>query len=247
MVYTIKDPINKLFGDPITLTEIPTLVIGDTHCPYQNKKLLMEAFRIAKERNIKQLIHAGDLIDGASYNTQTKNEITPAIEIEIEHARSLLYTAKQRFDTIVMIPGNHDAHYFKKEKITFYDFIYKTILDDKYAKSFLVTDYDYIYYGSFAIIGHLTNGYDMVPGKVAAQLALKYNRNALVAHDHLMGSITAENGKIGISIGAMFTPGSFSYKAKSYNTFPHSQLGFVIIADGKISHFDVNLNERIYE
>ena len=247
MGYVIKEPISKLFGDALVLPEIPTLIVGDLHAPYQNKKLLMDAFTIAKQRNVRQLIHAGDLIDGASYSIQNKHEISPPIEVEIEHARSILYTAKQHFDTIVILPGNHDALYFKKEKITFSVFIHNIILDFKYTKNFKVTEYDYVYYGDFAVIGHLTNGYDMIPGKVAANIAMKYNRHALVAHDHIMGSIIAENGKTGISIGAMFVPGSMAYKAKSYNTFPDTQLGFVIIKDRKIHHFDESLNERIYE
>lgn len=245
-IYAICEPIDKLFGDAITIPDVPTLIIGDTHAPYQNKQLLEAAIKIAVERQVKNLVHAGDLIDGASYNTQAKNEVVPPIEVEIAHAQSILYTAQSYFDTTYIIPGNHDMYYVKKEKITFHDFIYKTILASKFASKFVVTDYDYLYYDNYAIIGHLTNGYDMIAGKVASNLAVKYNMHALVAHDHLMGAIQAENGKMGISIGAMFVPGSFAYKARSYNTFPHSQLGFVIIQDNQIHHFDSELNERIY-
>lgn len=243
--YTIKEPIAKLFGDALSLPEVPTLVIGDTHAPYQNKRLLLSAFKIAKERGVEQFIHAGDLIDGAQYNTQAKNEVVPPIQTEIEHARSILYTAQSYFPKNIVLPGNHDAYYFKKEKLTFDEFIYAVILDGRFKSKFTVTDYDYVYYGEFAIIGHLTNGYDMVAGKVAANLAVKYNMHALVAHDHIHGSMEAENGKIGISIGAMFVKGSFAYKSRSYNTFPHTALGFVIIQDGKISLFDEWLNEKI--
>jgi hypothetical protein len=241
--YTIKSPIGKLFGDALILEALPTLVIGDTHAPYQNRALLLEAFKIAKERGVQ----AGDLIDGGAYNTQAKNERVPTIETEIEHARSILYTAQCYFSKNVILPGNHDAYYYKKEKLTFEEFIYAVILDGKFKSKFTTTDYDYVYYDDFAIIGHLTNGYDMIAGKVAANIALKYRMHSLVAHDHLFGMQQAENGKYGISIGAMFVPGSFAYKSHSYNTFPHSQLGFVIIADGKISHFDEQLNERIYK
>lgn len=246
-IYTILDPIDKLFGNPITLDGSPALIITDTHAPYQNKQLLMSAFRIAKERGVKTLIHAGDLIDGGAYNTQAKNEVVPPIQTEILHARSILYTATSYFDKVYILPGNHDAYYFKKEKITFEEFIYDVILNGLHQDSVFTTDHDYIYYDNFAIIGHLTNGYDMVAGKIAAALALKYRRHALVGHDHLFGAIQAENGKYGVSIGAMFVPGSFAYKAKSYNTFPHSQLGFAILMDRRIHHFDVNCNERIYE
>ena len=191
--YTILDPINKLFGDVIILSSEPILIITDTHAPYQHKHLLMSAFEIAKKRQVRTLVHAGDLIDGASYNIQAKHEIVPSIETEIEHARSILYTATEYFDKIVIIPGNHDAHYFKKEKLTFKEFIYTVILNEQFSDKFIVTDYDYIYYDDFAIIGHLTNGYDMVAGKIAAQLALKYRRHALVGHDHIRGYQKAEN------------------------------------------------------
>lgn len=244
-VYTICNPIDKLFGNAITIPNEPTLIIGDTHAPYQNKRLLEAAIKIAIERKVKHLVHAGDLIDGASYNTQAKNEVVPTIETEIIHAQSILYTAQSYFDTTYIIPGNHDMYYVKKEKITFHEFIYRVILEGKFASKFVVTDYDYLFYNNYAIIGHLTNGYDMIAGKVASNLAVKYNMHALVAHDHLRGNIQAENGKMGISIGAMFVPGSFAYKARSYNTFPHSMLGFVIIANGHISHFDDELNESI--
>lgn len=246
-VFSILDPIDKLFGDALTLPDVPTLIIADTHAPYQNKQLLLAAIHIAKERGITQVIHAGDLIDGGEYNSQAKNEIVPPIEIEIEHARSILYTLQQAFERPVILPGNHDLYYVKKEKITFIDFIQRVILDNRFTHRFTITDYDYVYYSDYAIIGHLTSGYDMIAGKVAANLAVKYERHALVGHDHLFGMLQAENGKYGISIGAMFVPGSFAYKARSYNTFPHSQLGFVIIQDRKIHHFDAQLNERIYE
>ncbi len=245
--YTIAEPINKLFGDALTIPKEPTLIISDTHCPYQNKKLLESAIRIAVERHVKNVVHAGDIIDGASYNSQAKGEVVPDIELEIEHARSLLYTLQSYFQTTYLIPGNHDMYYVKKEKLTFHEFIYNIVLLGKFASKFVVTDYDYLFYDDFAIVGHLTNGYDMIAGKIAASLAVKYNCHALVGHDHLFGSMQAENGKQGISIGAMFVPGSFSYKAKSYNSFPHSMLGFVIICDDKIYHFDEQLNERVYE
>lgn len=244
-MYTIKEPIDKLFADPLTVSNAPTLVISDTHAPYQNKKLLMTAFSIAKQRNIKQLIHAGDLIDGAAYSTQNKHELSPPIELEVEHARSILYTAKRYFDTIVMLPGNHDKHYTKKEKITFTEFIRTVILDNKYVRSFLITEYDYVYYDTFAVIGHLSSDYDVLSGKVAANIAIKYNRHALVGHDHIHGYIRADNNKLGISIGGMFMHDRFAYKSKSYNTFPHSQLGFVIIEDRHISLFDEDLNEKV--
>ncbi len=245
-IHTILDPVGKLFGDALTIHTEPTLVITDTHAPYQNKALLMKAFHIAKNRGIKQLIHAGDLIDAASYNSQAKGEVVTPIQTDIEHARSILYTAISFGFKLKLVPGNHDSYYLKKTDITFARFIRETVLDNRYVDKVETTDYDYLFYGDFAIIGHLSSGYDMIPGKVAANIADKYDMHALVGHDHLRGMMLGNSGKFGISIGAMFVPDSFWYKTRSYNIFPHSQLGFCIIQDGVISHFDDTLEERKY-
>lgn len=245
-IHTILDPVGKLFGDALIVDTEPTLVITDTHAPYQNKALLMKAFHLAKEQGIKQLIHAGDLIDAASYNSQAKGEVVTPIQTDIEHARSILYTAISMGFKLKLVPGNHDTYYTKKTDITFARFIREIVLDNKYTAKVETTDYDYLYYGNFAIIGHLSSGYDMMPGKVAANIADKYNMHALVGHDHLRGMMLGNSGKFGISIGAMFVPDSFWYKTRSYNIFPHSQLGFCIIKDGVIAHYDDTLQERIY-
>lgn len=246
-IHTILDPIDKLFGETVIVPELPTLIIGDTHCPYQNKDLLVAAFNLAKKRGIKQLIHAGDLIDAASYNSQAKGETVSPIETDIIHARSILYTAYSYDFKTWLVPGNHDLYYIKKTDISFQEFIHSVVLQEKYTRVFTTTEYDYLYYGNFALVGHLSSGYDMTPGKIAASIADKYNKHALVGHDHLCGAMQGSKGKWGLSIGGMFIPDSFWYKSRSYNTFPQSMVGFCIIENGKIYQYDENLNERIYE
>ena len=246
-IHTILDPIGKLFGDTRTVPEKPTLVIGDTHCPYQNKKVLLQAFDMARKRGVTQLIHVGDLVDAASYNSQAKGEQVTPIETDIAHARSILYTAySMGFETWI-VPGNHDMYYTKKTDISFSRFICEIVLDKRYNDGFHTTEFDYVYYGDFAILGHLSSGYDPNPGKVAANISDKYDRHALIGHDHLFGAMRGNRGKWGVSIGGMFVPDSFWYKARSYNTFPASMIGFAILEHGRIYHYDSYLNEYIYE
>lgn len=242
----ILDPIGKLFDDPLYVDEQATLIITDTHCPYQNKELLLKAFDIAQKQKVKQLIHGGDLIDAAALNSQAKGEITTPIETDIAHARSVLYYARKFFSKIILLPGNHDGYYIKKKSVSFKQMIHDVVLEGKYPDQFQTTEYDYVYYDEFAVIGHPSN-YDMTPGKLAAELAQKYNAHALVGHDHIHGALQADNGKWGISIGGMFVPNSFWYKARSYSIFPHSQLGFAIIKDKKIYHYDSTLHITVYE
>ncbi len=245
-IHTILDPIDRLFDDPIYIDDYATLIISDTHAPYQNKRLLLAAFKKAKYFQCKQMIHAGDLIDAASYNSQARNEVVSSFETDISHARSILYTARTHFDKVYILPGNHDMYPMKKLKISFADLIH-TILDNKYIDQFITTEYDYVYYSDFAMIGHLSSGYDPVPGRVAADIADKYNLHALVGHDHLFGAMRGKSAKWGISIGGMFMLNRFWYQARAFNTFPHNACGFAIIKDGRIHHFDSMLEETIYE
>jgi predicted phosphodiesterase len=233
----ILDPVGKLFDDPLYLEKEPALIISDTHCPYQNKELLIKAFELAKKQKIKLLIHAGDLIDAGSLNSQAKGEKTTAIETDIEHARSILYVARTYFNKIVLIPGNHDGYYVKKKAVSFRQMIHDVILLNKYPDIFITTEYDYVFYNEFAVIGHPSN-YDMTAGKLAAELTYKYNLHALVGHDHLYGAMKGKDNKWGLSIGGMFMPNSFWYKSRSYSVFPHSQLGFVIIKNDRIYHYN---------
>lgn len=227
----------KLFADPLILKEEPVLIIADSHCPYQNADFLHKAFAIAKKKKIKKLIHAGDLIDGAEYNSQAKNEIHYSISDEIIAARSIIDTAAQWFDTMIFIPGNHDEYYLKKEKISFDDFIRNIIADGNYQDIIVTTEYDYIYYGDFAVIGHPTN-YNPIAGQLASELADKYGRHALVGHDHLQNYKISEKGYYGVSIGMSAEYDRFWYKSRAFNLFPESSAGFCIIKNREIMLYD---------
>jgi len=238
----ILSPLSKLFEDPLTVSVIPTLVISDTHAPYQNKAVLESIYEFARIYKITRLIHAGDLIDGGQYNSQSKNDgdkIYP-IEVEIDHARSILKTLQKVFKEIVIMPGNHDHFYTKKEKISFREFICDRILENKNTSQITVTEYDYIFYSDFAIIGHPLS-YETIPGSLASKIADKYNMHALIAHDHIQGVMKAENGKYGVSIGMMAEHNRFWYKERSLTTFPHSNVGFALIDKNKIVLFDENM------
>jgi predicted phosphodiesterase len=237
MKYKINNPEKQLFDPRLTLTDNRILIIGDTHAPYQNAKLLHKAFSIAKKRKISTLLHAGDLIDGAEYNSQAKGENHYSIATELQHAQSILYAATEQFTKVVCIPGNHDHYYLKKEKITFNDFIIEHVMLGLNTAPIITTEMDYLYLRDFAVIGHPTQ-YEPIAGTLALKLASRYNRHALIAHDHLHGYLIDDNGRYGISIGGMFQPNMFWYKERSYSTYPESNLGFVIIIDNEIWMYD---------
>jgi len=233
----LLDAMPPLFDKSLTVQAIPTLVISDTHCPYQNKTVLLQAIERAKEAGCKQVIHAGDLIDGADYSTQAKAELHYSIDTELEHAKSLLDVLAKNFNKIICIPGNHDSYYYKKEKITFAQFIKEAVAQHSYTRKLITTEYDYVYYGKYAVIGHPQN-YSPIPGELASQLSEKYKRHCLIGHDHLHGYQLGTNGYYGISIGMMAEYNSFFYKERAYNLFPDSNVGFIIITARNISLYN---------
>lgn len=236
MKYRILPAKPKLFADSLILKEEPILVIADSHCPYQNAEFLHKAFAIAKKRKIKTLVHAGDLIDGAEYNSQAKNETYYPITDEIIAAKSIIDAAAQWFDIMYFLPGNHDQFYLKKNKVSFDTLVKEIIADNKYPQ-IITTEYDYVFYGNFAVIGHPTN-YNPIAGQLASELADKYDRHAIVGHDHLQDYKISEKGYYGISVGMSAEYDRFWYKSRAFNLFPESSAGFCIIKNREIMLYD---------
>lgn len=231
----IPEPHKALFDPPIYAPQRDTLIIADLHAPYQNAVLLRKAIEVAKAAGVTDVDIAGDLLNFDELSPHGKKEPVTPYTVDIEAARQILRVLQNTFSDIYIMSGNHDRYYTKKKDAPFTDLICSEVLQGK-TQGVHVTNYDYIFRGDDWIIGHLTN-YDPSPGVLAAQIADKYNRHALVGHDHLLGITTAKNGRLGVSIGAMLQPDRFWYKVRGLDTYPHFQLGFAIIKNNQLYLF----------
>lgn len=232
LLLEIPDPAVTTIIPPLSVPYADALVIADLHTPFQNKELLNIAIQTAIQRGITQVDIAGDLHNFNALSTLNKGEVVTDIETDIAHSRQILNVLAYHFDKIYLTSGNHDEYYPKKHKITFQELIYDVVLNGKLSNQVTATNYDWLYRGDDWMIGHLS-AYDETPGLIAATIAEMTNKNVAVGHDHIQGYKYADNGRIGISIGAMLTPDRFWYKHRRLSTFPPFGLGFLLLINNK--------------
>lgn len=85
-----------------------TLVIGDTHCPFEHKDYLSFCKRIHKAFNCKKVIHIGDLVDNnaISYHDHDPDGWSPADEMKETDIH--LKEWFKAFPKVYLCLGNHD-------------------------------------------------------------------------------------------------------------------------------------------
>lgn len=238
----ILQPDVALFLPAIVLPYADTLIIADLHTPYQNTPLLKQAMRLAYRAGIKRVIIAGDLQNNKAYNSQAIHEPQVPIELEYRHSKSVLDALMVFFDEVVLVSGNHDEYNTKKNKISFDTYIRDNIMLGTDTTKIITTERDYVYMDDNWLIGH-SSGYELEAGKYAASIALNYNKNVIIGHDHLRGIVTASNGKIGVSLGCMLVADRFFYSERRLNHFKPFQLGFGLILNKQFYHYNEIGNE----
>lgn len=224
-----------------TLDHKPTLIIADLHCPYHSLTAIDSALDTAYGK-CEQTIIAGDVFDFASVSRHSKAEIQARLETELEIAgRVLLHIAERA--PVYICNGNHDQRLASKLDVELrLSRVINMALNGRIPKHpIVVTEYDYLFVGSEYVVGHLSN-YSQTPGKIAAELAKKYQRHAFVGHDHIVGFERAGT-YIGASIGAMTYGDSHWYNTRRLNTFPQWQQGFAIIHK---NGFQLYRNDELY-
>lgn len=216
------------FDAPLQLELKGTLVIADLHCPYHHEQALQNALALQPE----QIIIAGDLFDFASISRFTKSEQS-RLESDLEIA-GLVLLELACIAPVIIVSGNHDERLVAKlDTALRFSRVVSMALNGRVPENTItVSDYDYCYVGDTYVVGHLSQ-YSKDPGKVAAQMARKYQRHCLVGHDHIVGMQT-HNGKpdgkyIGASVGSMTDGSKHWYAQRRLNTFPEWEQGYAYI------------------
>jgi predicted phosphodiesterase len=222
----------KQFEEVYTLPSARTLVLADLHCPYHDKAYLEAVVAQAEDRleGIEQIVIAGDLFDFDNLSQYPKDHHSARLDTELELAGSVLIYLTQYAPVCIMM-GNHDNRLAKKlDAALSYQRIISAALNGKEPlEEIKVTNRDYIYLGDYFVIGHLSQ-YSTTPGKIAAQIAKKYKRHALVGHDHLCGAFVEKNENfVGASIGCIADTSSFWYAERRLTTMPMMQQGYALI------------------
>lgn len=244
------------FEQPLTLEDVPTLVLGDRHSPHTDIRLLRKALKLAEQSGVTRVVDNGDGTDATSVSSHRDALSTP-LALDMAHNVAIMREFSERFTERVYVRGNHDTW-----MLDFYGMDYPEFVRHVDAGA-RATNYPYVLFGEDIVIGHMDR-YDPVPGKLAYAIANKYKRHCLVNHDHLRGvyrpyitnnppgyewngytiytASTTMPGKpapyAGISIGAMCRLQNFAYKLFAFNDLPDSMQGFAIILPWEIVLYD---------
>lgn len=243
---TTKPPISiaKPFDETLTLELKQTLVLADLHCPYHDESFITEALRQKPE----QIIIAGDLLDLDSLSRYSKAHNIARLETELEITGQMVLFLAQ-YAPVYITKGNHDARFFDKldTPLSFARLINAALNGRTPKNPIKTTERDYVLVGDTFIVGHLDK-FSTVAGKLAHGIAQKYNRHALVGHDHLSGVFTGDpNARyIGASIGCCADSSKFWYSERRMNSTPFMTKGYAYIWSIEDDFSLYNNNHDVY-
>ena len=205
----------------------PALVVGDFHLPLYDKDWLLKVVAKAKELGVPRCIINGDLVD-FTHLSRFRNERLWTTEQELEYAQKLVAWLTKQFETVHVLPGNHDDRMSKKldgEVSTQY--LLEHLLKAGASARLHVHWHHHAYVGNTWLVAHPKN-YSVRPITPATEYAAKYSKNIAINHTHKWG-IAEYNGYWAVEIGVMTDPTKTAYTHIELNKHPRSSQGALII------------------
>lgn len=205
------------------------LVLADVHVPYHHEEFILDAVSTAENYNLARIIVAGDLFTFDQISKYSKAHNMPRMETELEIGGSMLmYLSSVRPVTITN--SNHDARFATRIDTQFsLKRLMNAALNGRKPKNMIdTTERDYMFVNDDVIVGHLTNA-TAVAGKIAHNIAQKYQRHCLAGHDHITGVFNPRSRYIGASIGCSAEFKKFWYSEKGMTPIKFMQRGYAVI------------------
>lgn len=213
------------------------LVLADIHVPYHHEEFILDAICTAESNytNFARIVIAGDLFTFDQISKYSKAHNIPRMETELEIGGAvLMHLASVR--PVSITNSNHDARFATRIDAQFsLKRLMNAALNGRKPKHKIdTTERDYLFVNDDVIIGHLTNA-TAVAGKIAHNIAQKYQRHCLAGHDHIAGVYNPRSKYIGASIGCAAEFKKFWYSEKGMTPIKFMQRGYAIITGGEHS------------
>lgn len=234
----VEDRLDLFVDTPIMLDADKNYAItADWHIPLYDPHYVNEFLNDARERQISELIIAGDFFNFDALSAYEPKQDGAGLQNEVEEAKMVMRTLLESFDNIYYVWGNHDARLHKalgfsmqfKEamRLVFGD------LGKEALEKIQFTNLDHIWIGSQWYVCHPGN-YTRVPLSTARTLATKYNASVITAHSHHAAVGYAIDGeKVVAEIGGLFDRHVTGYLQRS-TTFPTWAQGYAFLEGGKL-------------
>lgn len=215
------------FNDIVTLPWDRWALTADWHCPFVNKKLFKELLKQCRRHKIKHLVIGGDFLDLNAFSKFFQLTRVRWAE-EKEYARQVLQILQGAFKEIYFMASNHEMRYLKAfqhgcmgEKDDLFDML---SFDNKHV----------IWHNKMRV-----GNWMIIHPRTARRLQLSFARSIApqypglhiaLAHGHLQGLTTTENGKQWLlDIGMMGDPDKFEYVNINQTSYQHWVSGAALI------------------
>lgn len=211
------------------------LVISDLHIPLLDMRWFDRAMQTAREKGLRNVLVAGDLLDGLPASSWPDLVPKYTESMEISQVRSVARYLSEEFDQVVILPGNHDRRYIKKAGayLTFEGLLagFMRNLPD----NVVVTEYDRVEVhsgGQEWVVAHQAD-YRKKNGAVAQGLIDKFRKNVIVPHQHFSNFHPDENGfNVGLDIGGLMWIDALAYSNITTSTSREMKNGYATIING---------------
>ena len=86
-----------------------TLIIGDTHFPYEHPQYLDHCLRTRDKYKCEAVIHIGDMVDNLNASAYPKDADADSASQEFKAAYDKVQLWQRKFGKAILITGNHDV------------------------------------------------------------------------------------------------------------------------------------------
>lgn len=212
------------------------VVISDPHFPATDYAEVERVNATGKRYDVKRLIIAGDLLDGATQN-KFKRKVRPAtMDTELNLGKQALQFWLEWYDEIWFEPGNHDDWFLENlDGELSINSLGRLLGMDEMGGRFIVTPYDRIHLfngGQEWVIPHQKES-SVNPLSVPEKLAWKYEANIVVPHQHKTAWGYDRYGRyVLIAIGGLHDQDKMAYVNLKTSTKPTYNKGYVVLENG---------------
>jgi len=103
----------RVWDDSVIINSDKFIVISDVHLPFAYMPIIEDMLSTAKQNKTDTLIVDGDLYSLEALSFFTQDISSPGLVTELQSAERLLEIFYKQFKKIIIIPGNHEARYWK--------------------------------------------------------------------------------------------------------------------------------------
>jgi len=233
----------RRYTDPPVIEARSVLVMADVHAPYHDADFCSELVDFAKHVGIKTVLLAGDFLDFTAISTFTpamlsdveEADETDLVSDEIVKAAAFCDVLLDNFARVVMILGNHEERLTRRLAVQTRVTLLRHLLGYRREERFEIYPYYYALIKDGTRVWRVTHpkNYSVIPVRVAARLADKYQQEVIAAHGHDWGETISVSGRYACSCGMCADAELIEYTQLRDSLNPFMQTGAWVLVDGE--------------